>query len=84
MEVRFTRHARSKFEILKQAGFPISRRQVLDCLLKPIKIEDRSDGTKIATMVISDDHVLRVVYRMSDDTMLVITFYPGRRRAYGF
>lgn len=84
MRIRFTAHAKAKYILLKHAGFPIKRQQVINCLVNPLKTDKRPDGTIISTFLISEKHILRVVYKTVGDTMLVITFYPGRRKAYGF
>jgi len=36
----------------------------------------------IAQKRITEDHVLRVVYRQEGEDLVVITFYPGRRERY--
>jgi hypothetical protein len=56
---------------------------VKTAVLKPIRIESRLDGTNIAMVYLNKIHVLRVVYRVDSDIIIVITIYPGRRKAYG-
>jgi len=36
----------------------------------------------IAQKVIDDEHVLRVVYEIEGDEIVIVTFYPGRRKRY--
>jgi hypothetical protein len=79
--IRFTRHAREKFDILARHGFPITEEQVRDTLLSP----DCTEGhqwEQIAQKRITDTHGLRVVYRLEREEIVVITFYPGRRKRY--
>jgi hypothetical protein len=79
--IRFTRHARGKFDILAEYGYPIAEEQVRDTLLSPDRIEDHQ-SEQIAQKRITNTHVLRVVYRLEGEEMIVITFYPGRRQRY--
>jgi len=82
MQFHFTRHARQKFLRVRKAGFPITRKQIKKIIASPVRVENRHDGTNIAMIVIDKNHVLRVVYRYENDIIIVITFYPGRRKAY--
>ena len=82
MKFHFTKHAQQKFVIVRSSGFQIIRNQVQQTIVSPIKVEDRLDGTYIATSIFDERHVLRVVYRYEDDIIVIITFYPGRRKAY--
>ena len=77
--VRFTRHAQEKFSVLVSHGFAVSEEQVRETVLSPGSIEDRG-AEQIAQKKVSDTHVLRAVYRLEDDEIVVITFYPGRRK----
>ncbi len=81
-EVIFTRHAESKFDILEQHGFRVSKAQVVDALLKPDSVFPVKKERWIAQKAISEHHVLRIVYRGEGDALVVITFYPGRRKYY--
>jgi hypothetical protein len=81
-EIVFTRHAESKFGILERHGFRVSRAQVVDTLLGPDAILPTVKGRRIAQKVVSEHHVLRVVYREEGEALIVITFYPGRRKYY--
>ena len=79
--IRFTRHAREKFSLLARHGFVVFEEQVVETLLQAERVEDH--GTEcIAQRTMSDTHVLRVVFRTEGEQMVVITFYPGRRKRY--
>ena len=39
--VKFTRHAVEKFELLKHYGFEISRKEVVEALLRPERVDER-------------------------------------------
>jgi len=82
MRIRFTKHAKEKFILMRQSGFPVLRKEVVQTIKTPVKIEERTDGTSIVTSIYDPTHVLRVVYRIENAIIIVITFYPGRRKAY--
>ena len=82
MKFRYTKHAVYKFLKLQQSGFHITRLKIQNTIKSPLKLETRIDNNLIATSLIDDLHVLRVVYRTEDDIIVIITFYPGRRKAY--
>ena len=52
--VRFTKHAAEKFKVLKQYGFTIEERQVVECVLNPERL-DQKDGQFFATKIISQN-----------------------------
>lgn len=79
--VRFTRHAQGKFSILATHGFVVSEEQVRQTVLSPDRVEDHGPE-QIAQKRVTDTHVLRVVYRIENGEIVVITFYPGRRTRY--
>jgi hypothetical protein len=81
-DIIFTRHAESKFGILQGHGFTVDREQVVNTLLAPDDTFPAQKGRQIAQRRISEHHVLRVVYRQEGETLVVITFYPGRRKYY--
>jgi hypothetical protein len=83
MRYHFTKHAQEKIERIRKAGFLITHSTVKQAISKPIRIEDRLDGTRIAMTFLNRNHVLRVVYRIDDDIIVIITLYPARRKAYG-
>lgn len=83
MRFRFTKHARGKFKKIAIAGIEVTEKQVKRTVRSPIKLENRADGTYIAMRLLDENHVLRVIYRIADSTRVIITFYPGRRKAYG-
>ncbi|MCX8008865.1 MAG: DUF4258 domain-containing protein [Patescibacteria group bacterium] len=82
MQVRFTRHALEKFSRMKDAGFDLTKIDIQKVVEHPFKLENTTDNTKIATQLLDDHHVIRVVFREEDDIILIITFYPGRIKAY--
>jgi hypothetical protein len=81
MAVRFTQHARDKFEILARHRFEVTEAQVSEALISPDKIETEGEPL-VAQKAFDEKHVLRVVFRVEGEDRVVITFYPGRRRRY--
>jgi hypothetical protein len=81
MAIRYTIHARYKFDLLAQHGFPIREEQVVDVLLSPDIVIPQGDRF-IAQKRISERHVLRVVYRKEGEDLIVIALYPARREGY--
>jgi hypothetical protein len=81
MAVRFTNHARRKFETLARHHFLVTEAQVIDALNSPDRVETDRDPL-VAQKGLDERHVLRVVFRIEGDDKVVITFYPGRRRQY--
>jgi len=78
------RRTKQKLILLRRYRFNITAKKVKQTVQNPVKIDERNDGTLIATTLFDEKHILRVVYRQEDDIMIVITMYPGRRKAYGF
>jgi hypothetical protein len=80
--ILFCKHAEAKFRILKGHGFVVSKKQVLDTLNAPDKIEKGRNARHIYQKIIDKEHVLRVVCERRNEKTLIITFYPGRRNYY--
>jgi len=81
-EIVFSGHAETKFEILRQHGFEVSREVVLSAVRKPDKVEQGHKARKVAQMNLSATHVIRVIYEEGQAAIKVLTFYPGRRDRY--
>lgn len=82
MNFRFTKHSLEKFVNTRKAGFRFTKKQIKNTILNPFKTEIRNDNTRIAMTIVDEKHVLRVVYRSENDIIVIITFYPGRKKAY--
>lgn len=80
--IRFTKHARYKFAVLKRHGVIVSRQKVIATVRKPERIDHSRDPLFIAQQTIDAEHVLRVVYKQFGDDKIIITFYPGRSKQY--
>jgi hypothetical protein len=60
-KIRFTKHANEKFAILKRYGFEIKKKDVVEAILQPVRLDERGSQF-LASKVISRKHALRVVY----------------------
>lgn len=79
----FTKHARQKFEDLQILGIEVTEFQIIQILLNPDSTKTDFGGENtIVTGSFGIDKVLRVVYRLENDKMIVITFYPARKNRY--
>ncbi|MCL6446671.1 MAG: DUF4258 domain-containing protein [Armatimonadetes bacterium] len=78
----FTDHAKEKFAILKNHGFPIAENDIIKAIESPERIKKGKRGRKISEIIIDDEHLLRVVYEKAKDKIVVVTFYPARRKRY--
>lgn len=82
MKIRFSKHALEKFEVLRRHGLRISKGRVLDAVEKPERIDHSRLPLLIAQREFDKTRVLRVVYKIEQNAILVITFYPGRKSQY--
>lgn len=83
MQFRFTQHAEDKFEILERHDVNITKSRVIKVLKNPEHVDkDSRKPLIIAQSTLDENRVLRVVYKEERGTMVVITFYPGRKSQY--
>lgn len=75
-------HLERGHPILKKHGFHISEEIVVDTVLNPDKVDIGRKGRLIAQRVIDERHVLGVVYEEKDNEIVIVTFYPRRRKRY--
>ena len=81
-EVKLTKHARDKFEFVRRYGFDINKREVIETVLNPDRLDERG-GKRLAIKVLDETYALRVVYEERKGYLAVITFHPVRRDRYG-
>jgi hypothetical protein len=84
MKIIYTKHAEMKFADLGAQGFLISVKQVEDALKKPDVVLESRKGRFVAQKAIDATHMLRVIYEKDSRRIRIITFYPARRRQYGY
>ena len=82
MEIRFTKHALAKFSVLRRHGVRISRFEVIAAVRTPEVIDYRRLPLLIAQKSFDAQRVLRVVHKIERKTIIIITFYPGRKSQY--
>ncbi len=82
-KIVFTKHAKGRFIDFKKQGLEFTKRQVIKTIESPDHIDKVSDAPKIIiSKVIDKFHVLRVVFKVVDGIITVITFYPAKRGRY--
>ena len=80
-KIIFTQHAKDKFQLLKNYGFSVSEAVVRETLSDPVRV-DRRNNQLLALRPINQEHALRVVYRLVNDKIVVVTFYPVKRSRF--
>ena len=84
MKIRFTNHAERKFGILERHGVVVSHERVVQIIRNPTRLDAETRAPLlIAQGPFDERRVLRVVYKIENDMIHVITFYPGRKSQYG-
>jgi len=78
--IHFCPHAEEKFKRLIKIG--VTKKKVIETIKNPDKLTLGYFGRKIAQSKLSPDAVLRVVYEETDNKVLIVTIYPGKRRRY--
>lgn len=81
-KIRFTKHAREKFEVMKHYGLVIHEKKVFEAIQNPTRV-DQKNTQYFAIKAIDAKYALRVVYEKRKGYLIVITFYPVRRERYG-
>ncbi len=80
--VRLTSYVRSKFVFLREHGFPVQERDVVQTVRHPERVMRARLGRWVAQRALDERHLLRVVYEDVRQVGVVITFYPARRSRY--
>ena len=60
----------------------INKRDVIRTISKPVRLDRKGDQV-LAMREINDKYALRVVYERRNGIIIVITFYPVKRKEYG-
>jgi hypothetical protein len=80
-KVKFTKHASEKFSFLGRYGFQVTKSEVKDAVVHPYQVEQRGDQS-LAVRPLNGEYALRVVYKRTNDNIVVITFYPVKRKRF--
>jgi hypothetical protein len=81
LQVRFTRHAIDKFDLLDDFGFKLSQDQVVTTIATPDKTE-RKGAQTFSMKALDKEFALRVVHEERKGIIVVITFYPVKRKKH--
>lgn len=84
MKIVFTKHAAvDKLNMLKKHKFKVDKTFITKVINNPDHEDKDSDKPKIiASKEIDPKHILRVVYKLEGDIIIVITFYPAEKGRY--
>lgn len=83
MQFIFTKHAEYKLTNLKVLGVRITKRAIKNVINNPDHLEQDYDYPNlIASAKLGCSRVLRVVYRIEDKRLIIITFYPAKKGRY--
>jgi hypothetical protein len=80
--IRFSQHALDKFQVLEQHGLKLDPAQVEATVRRPDRVAPGYAGRLIAQGPLDADRVLRVVYEQTQEGIIIVTFYPGKRARY--
>ena len=82
MKVVFTKHSLDKFNVLKDGGWIITKKQINSALQKPGWAGKSRFGQETSMILIDDSHILRVIFDRENDIIKIITFHIARRGKY--
>lgn len=60
--IRFTNHARHKFEVLRELGLNVEQHRILEIIRKPSIVGRAWKDRLVATGALNSTHVLRVIF----------------------
>lgn len=83
MRCMFTKHVIDKLRNLKISRVKITRKLILSTIEYPEDVNSEEDYPNlIASAKLDVDRVIRVVYRIEDGRIVIITFYPAKKGRY--
>lgn len=82
MDISYTAHAESKFSVLKNLGWNISKHTIKKIIEKPRWVGKSRFGQETAMDLLDSKHILRVIFNRNHDTIKIVTFHPARRGTY--
>lgn len=83
MKFVFTKHAKKKFKDFAGQGLKFSQKDVKIIVKSPEHVDKETDYPKlIASGTIGIKHVLRIVFKVEDDIITIITLYPAKKGRY--
>lgn len=82
LNFKFTKHAENKFKTENAKKFGISKKKLTKIIIEPVKKIIQTEGVNIAIGYLDKEHSLCVVYKLEDDIIKVITFFPAKKGRY--
>lgn len=83
MKIVYTKHAEKKLKDLAMSGIKVLKRKINTTVRNPDHIDKETDYPKlIASGKLDTQHILRVVYKIDDGIIVIITCYPAKKRRY--
>lgn len=68
---------------LESLGVKISKILIAKILQNPLQLDATIDfPKKIASGELDATHMVRIVYKEENDTIMIVTFYPARKTRY--
>lgn len=80
-KIRLTRHAKDKLVFVRKYGFNVDEATIKEAVANPSRI-DRKDNQLMALKPLTREMAIRVVYKLINDNIVVITFYPVKRKRF--
>lgn len=80
--IRFTDHARRKFRVLEELGFKVDEDRIDEILRNPRFIQRTWKDRFAAAGRLNSSHMVRIVFEKENGNIVVVTFYPVRRKRY--
>ncbi len=78
----FSLHAIEKIKILRKHNISVDKKFIENAVANPDKVESGYKERIIAQKMLDKNHVLRIVYEESEESLRIITMYPGRKKRY--
>lgn len=83
MNIIYTKHAlKDKLPALKRLGWNITKDKIEQTIMFPKWRGISKHGQETAMSLVDQKHILRVVIRLEDDIITVITLHVARRGKY--
>ncbi len=81
-KIIFSQHALNKIDILRRHQIIVDEKLIENAVVNPDKIESGYKGRFVAQKILDESHVIRIVYVENEESLRIITMYPGRRKRY--
>ncbi|OGK42257.1 hypothetical protein A2954_04580 [Candidatus Roizmanbacteria bacterium RIFCSPLOWO2_01_FULL_37_12] len=83
MKAIYTNHAEKKLNLLKLSKIKVNKKIIEKIISNPLHKDTVSDYPKIiASGILDKNHIIRIVYKIENDIITVITCYPAQKGRY--